>query len=190
MKFEKQFTQEAPNEELSKKEKMTRRSFLKRVGAAAVVSALPGGLTACNSEKGKTEFNNDAYNNLEAEFQKRNLIDSKVYEEFRARFGNKAFNNFKKKYNLSEDEANARWASSIMKRSKQFLERAEKWQRIEKIATEMGIDSKSNLDVQIEDGEMLINGNKVSKKESEKIISTKSRSKEVIESADVDTGVY
>lgn len=190
MNFEKQFTKKVTDDESSNEGKMTRRSFLKRVGAVAAVSALPGGLTSCDSESGKTEFKNEAYLDLEAEFKKRNLIDSKVYKEFRACFGENAFNAFKNKYNLSEEEANSRWTSSIMKRSKQFLARAEKWQRIERIAVDMGIDPNGNLDVQIKNGEMEINNIKVSKKLFKKITDVKSIGKKVIESDDVNTDVY
>lgn len=175
--------------------KMSRRSFLKGAGKLAAAAALSGtaveALSACKSEKEEISFNNAAYDKLKQEFEKRNLTESKIYEEFEGRFGKSAFKSFKEENNLEMEEAQKRWSSAINRRADDFIKRAEDWKKYEKMAEEVGLNPKGNLDVKNINGEIEINGIKIPKESTKNTAAVTPHKNSSLESdKDINTDIY
>ncbi|MGW8184885.1 MAG: hypothetical protein ACWGHO_02125 [Candidatus Moraniibacteriota bacterium] len=168
--------------------KKTRREFMKDLGKFFVAASMPA-IVGCVSEEEKTVeevFNNKEYLDLEQEFIKEGFSDSKVFLEFKAIYGEKAFEEFKEKYKLSNEEADRRWSSSILRHGNTFLDRARNWKKVKEINKEA--KSYEMVNGQVES----INGIKVEEESVRKIEkdSAKSTGSKILESAPVDKNAY
>lgn len=165
--------------------KIDRREFLKKAGRGALALLAANMISGCMPEKDKSSeepFNNKKYSELEQEFIKEGFSDSEVLREFRARYGKEAFEEFKEKYKLSDEEASQRWSSSILRHRNTFLDRARNWKKV----NEINKDAKSYemVNGQVES----INGKSITKKSNESASDNKKSAP--LESIKIDTSNY
>ncbi len=100
---------------------------------------------------------------------------------------------FKGKFNLTEEEAHKRWSSSILRKRDTFLNRVENWKKVEKVAEENGIKINKNSDYEMLNGQIIsIDGQKIEVKSiDENNSSNKKYSNGVnLKSVKIDTSVY
>ena len=166
-------------------EKIDRREWLKRFGKGALAlwaANMIGGCMPENNESTEKPFNNKEYSELEQEFIKEGFSDSEVLREFRATYGKEAFQEFKEKYKLSDEEASQRWSSSILRRRNTFLDRARNWKKVSEI--DKGAKSYEMVNGQVES----INGKSIPKKSNES--ATDDKKSTSLESIKIDTSAY
>jgi len=182
---------EGSDAENESEKQINRRDFLKGMGRTALAGFAMTTL-GCNMEDGKErkDFNNVEFQNLKEEFIKKGFSNSRVFQEFEARYGKNSFDQFREKYNLSQEEADKRWSRSIIKHRNTFLDRANSWKKVEEVAQKNGIELDSNSDYKMINGQVVsINDQKV-KNYPDKGISRGKNSDTSLESMDIDTSVY
>lgn len=165
--------------------RLNRREFLKKAGRGALALLAANMISGCMPEKDSSNeepFSNKEYLELEQEFITEGFSDSKVFREFKATYGQKSFKEFKEKYKLSDEEADRRWSSSILRNRNTFLDRARNWKKVNKINK----DAKSYemVNGQVES----IDGKSVPKKSNENASDNKKSAP--LESIKIDTSAY
>jgi len=172
-------------------EKIDRREWLKRFGKGALAlwaANMIGGCMPENNESSEKPFNKE-YSDLEQEFIKEGFSDSEVLREFRATYGKEAFEEFKEKYNLSDEEAQDRWSKSISRHRGTLLDRARNWEKVKKVAKENGIEIDERFSYEMVDGQVeSINGKSIPKKSNES--ATDDKKSTSLESIKIDTSAY